>query len=1219
MWPPRDPAAFGQKAELSRFLSQIEDEGYARSEQDNVVIGWEELYRLMESPYAESVNLLELPPMADWRPVLESVGSLTDPDFMIVLAGWRSPNGRRAHGNPTITGAILKVDGTEILLSKAVWETVAAVSMFHRSRAEQNKRDADWNRRAWAAVRTKAHGTAILSNFLANTVVLTPEKLDINLRKHSGTGSRGVEVIPGFAEQPRRWLELFDRIGTVLDRYEIPDDEGMAHVLVSPEVQTVLREIKRMPGRRVAGDRAEAFLRNPFATLGPVATEVIDPEQFEHAREMAGISFTRFTARVNTDENGHPVETALSIEESIGGNVRVTEYPFEGVADLREFINKIDAKMKANAQCCHWKGFDLEILGDTPDQVEMLRHALAGMGRGQRITKAELLDLSRYSERIERFGIEKLDYSPFIARSDKDGGWIPESIQLPVLYTPEGGGKTVPVKMSGEELPRFREAVARARVENQDTFTWHGCPEPLPTAWAEGVLGPFNLGIDDIYKRSVDPDRTKAGGQAGERQSLIIKPNVNTLDYEEKSDRLVCPDSLVPRLPVSLKPEVVLKEHQRKGVAWLQCLWSQSPRACRGALLADDMGLGKTIQLLTFMAALLEENPQTDPFLVIAPVSLLENWKEEIDKFFKTDTFSVLTLYGADLTQKRVPAKEMDPEVVRDGITRLLRKDWLGEATLVLTTYETLRDLEISLAGQQWSVIICDEAQKIKNPNAMVTRAAKKQNARFKIACTGTPVENTLVDLWCLFDFIQPGLLKALKDFGERYRRPVEAATGEEKERVEELRKHIKPQTLRRMKVDVANDLPKKIEMADCRSLPISNYQRRLYAETIDAFRKIKLIDERGAPNHLGLLHYLRRLCSDPRPPGTVATDGTSLDELLSRSPKMSWLMRQLESIKKQGEKAIVFCELRDVQRLLQRVISKRFDCVPDMINGETSVASKNANNRQRRIKAFQEKSGFGVIILSPLVVGYGVNIQEANHVIHFTRPWNPAREDQATDRAFRIGQRRDVFVYYPTVVANDFLTFDANLNVLLERKRDLSKDMLNGAEDLKFSDFSNLGVPEGGVVFEDEPLTAMHLESFDGDAFEAFCAILWSKQGYAQTQRTPKFRDGGIDVVAVSGKKGVLIQCKSSSIGEKELGWEAVKDVVAGRAAYLARHPGVEFSLFAVTNRRFNQTALAQARLNQVELIDGTDLALLLKKHPVRRSELDSYMFEGWDRKCCG
>lgn len=1215
-WPSQDLSNFGPKAELAQFLAQIEDEGFATSDGDAVSLAWHDIYRLMESPdYSGSIGLLGLPPIECWRPALESNGSLTDPGFSITLAGWKSPDGRRPRGNVSIDGAVLRVEGKEILLPKTVWETVEAVSAFHRSRAERGTSDADSNRRAWASVREKAIGAADLSDFLTKTVVLIPEKLTIDLRQAEGTNNKVVEVIPGFSDQPRRWLEMFDRFGKVLDRYEIPDGEGLTHVLVSPDVQAVLREIKRMPGRRIAGDRAEAFLRNPFSTLGPVAQAVIDPEQFEHAREVAGISFARFTARVRRDENGQPFETALLIEESVGGNVRAEEFRFEGIVDLGQFLEKLDARVASGAQCCHWKGFDLEILGDTPDQAETLRCALVEMSKPQGFKVSELLDLSRYSERVEGFGVEKPYYSPFIARKNEEGGWFPENVEIGLLYTSEGGGETVAISLAGEGLSDFREALAKAKKEKRDTFTFPGCPNPIPVPWAEDAIGMFGIVNDDVHKRVFDPGQAKAKGQVKERKGLVIKPNVDMLDYEERRGALALPSSPALRLPSSLRTEILLKDHQRVGVAWLQHLWSRSPVDCRGALLADDMGLGKTVQLLAFMATLVEELPDIDPFLVIAPVSLLENWKEEIDKFFKPGTFPVLTLYGNDLAQKRLPLKDVDQEVVRGGITRLLRRDWIGREKIVLTTYETLRDFEFSLALQKWSVIICDEAQKIKNPNAMVTRAAKKQNARFKIACTGTPVENTLTDIWCLFDFVQPGLLGALKDFGERYRKPIEAETDEEKMCVEELRDLIEPQTLRRMKADVAKDLPKKNEIPECRSLPISHRQRMLYADAISAFHPREHNDVTGISSHLGLLQYLRRLCSDPRHPGTVGTDRIPVAEIESHSPKMAWLMRQLETVKKSGEKAIVFCEFRDLQRTLQRAISERFGFVPDVINGDTSAASRNANNRQRRIKAFQDKKGFYAIILSPLAVGFGVNIQAANHVIHFTRTWNPAKEDQATDRAYRIGQTRDVFVYYPVVVADDFLTFDAKLDKLLEWKRGLSTDMLNGTGDLGPPDFGDLGAPGGGYAFGDELLTTLDLESLDADGFEAFCAILWSKLGYSMTQRTPKTGDGGIDVVAVSGKDGVLIQCKSSSVDEKELGWDAVKDVVAGRAAYAARYPGVRFSLLAVTNRRFNGTAHLQAKLNQVELIDGERLAERLRDNPIRRGELASYMFKGWER----
>jgi SNF2 family DNA or RNA helicase len=501
-----------------------------------------------------------------------------------------------------------------------------------------------------------------------------------------------------------------------------------------------------------------------------------------------------------------------------------------------------------------------------------------------------------------------------------------------------------------------------------------------------------------------------------------------------------------------------LLDHQREGVARLQYLFDlRMSLKVRGMVLADDMGLGKTFQLLTLMASILEEDPNCKPFLMVAPVSLLENWKEEAEKFFP-GTFNILTAYGDSLAPLRVPRASIDERLrSEDGLVKFLKPDWVGATKLVLTTYETLRDLEFSFAAQHWSLMICDEAQRIKNPAAMVTRAAKKQNAEFKIACTGTPVENTLADLWCLFDFVQPGLLGALNEFGRTYRRPIEIDDRDEegKQRIEDLRHRIDPQILRRTKLEVAKDLPKKIVVDDCRQLSLSGVQRQLYARAIEDFRKRGALGSQAPfKNHLGLIHYLRLVCTDPRRTGLTAFDPEPLSKYRQAAPKLDWLLAQLHRVKAQGEKAIIFCEFRNIQRLLQHYIAEVFGFDADIINGDTSASATSTTSRQKRIKAFQARPGFGVIILSPVAVGFGVNIQAANHVIHYTRTWNPAKEDQASDRAWRIGQTRDVFVYYPVVSANDFVTFDVKLDQLLERKRSLAGDMLNGSSDISAADF---------------------------------------------------------------------------------------------------------------------------------------------------------------------
>ncbi len=1198
--------SFGADAELAMFLGQLEDEGFAAQRGECVMLAWQDFYRLAASPeHGASVRILKLPPMAPWRPALSSKESLTDAGFAVSIAGWLDPCGLRPQGNVAIAGAVIKAGEREAVLPESAWRVVESVARFWAR--PSSERTADSNRRAWSAIRSHAvNADADMTDFLRKTVVLTPQKLRINMRKGDSGGTSMVEVQPSFDEAPGRWLEIFDRLDEVPERYDIPDGNGIVHVMLAPEVRTVLREIRKIPGERV-----ESFLRNPFATLGPAASKVIDPAQFEEARDDAGVSFARFTARLQRDEKGYPYDCALLVEETIHGEVHSDELRFEGPQDLAKFVAKLDARIAASAQCCHWLGYDLEILGDTPDQAKRLREALRDMATPGGVRASEIFDLSRYSERVEGFGVEKPYYSPFIARKSDDEGWFPENVDFGLFYTPEDGGETVAIVLNEASIGEFRDAVRKALEDKRETFDFPGCPKPIPVVWAAEALDVLGKARDDVGKREFDP--TKLATQLSERQGLVVKPNVDTLDYEERRGVLI-PTGAPPRLPASLLPEIALKDHQLSGVAWLQHLWSLSPATCRGALLADDMGLGKTIQLLTFIAAAIEDQPGIDPFLVVAPVSLLENWKEEITKFFVPGALRVLTLYGSSLAERRVPKQSLDEALIQGGATRLLMPGWLTGAQVVLTTYETLRDLEFSLAAQRWSAMICDEAQKIKNPNALVTRAAKKQNARLKIACTGTPVENTLTDIWCLFDFVQPGLLGALKAFGDRYRRPIEAESDEEKTRVAELRALIEPQKLRRTKAEVAKDLPTKIEMDGCRALPLSDRQRALYADAIATFRK----RERNSPvsslqSPLGLLQYLRRLCSDPRPPGHISTDSEPLAEIERDSPKMAWLLTQLREIEAKGEKTIVFCEFRDLQRTLQRTVRERFGFVPDVINGDTSADSANANNRQRRIRKFQDRQGFGVIILSPLAVGFGVNIQAANHVIHFTRTWNPAKEDQATDRAYRIGQTKNVHVYYPVVVAHDFLTFDAKLDKLLDWKRGLATDMLNGAGDVSPADFGDLEAPDGGNAFGNELIGANDICSMSPDTFEAFCALLWSKRGYPKTMKTPRTGDGGIDVVAIRGAEGVAIQCKSSSVEGRELGWEAVKDVAAGVAAYSQRYPGIRFSLVAATNQRFNSTARQQAEILKVKLVDGDDLKRLLENYPIKRGELERYLLASW------
>lgn len=574
--------------------------------------------------------------------------------------------------------------------------------------------------------------------------------------------------------------------------------------------------------------------------------------------------------------------------------------------------------------------------------------------------------------------------------------------------------------------------------------------QALPLDDARSFLKNWQKKID-----SSSQDELSAPPEQDKRAVLQVEQNIENVAYlKQRRDALLNARGAEPVLPGLLKEHIHLREHQLQGVAWLQQLFLKSPDQVSGCLLADDMGLGKTLQILAFLMWYIEQNPDGLPTMIVAPVSLLDNWERELENFFYTAGVEVLKLYGDSVKAVKFHKDEIPRELKAQGIKNLLRPGWVGDAKIVLTTYETLRDQEFSFGRQNWAIMVCDEAQKIKNPAALITHAANAVQAKFKVACTGTPVENTLVDLWSLFDFAQPGLLGALNDFGKKFLRPIEGTVTRDNDALELLRQLIEAQTLRRTKEEVAKDLPKKMEDPYCKQLSMLPLQRDLYISSIASYQnKQKMQDEleQAGMGMLGLLHRLKLICAHPY---TVKPDS----RLRESSPKMVWMVQKLTEIQKNSDdKVIIFTELRDIQRELQYAVYQRFGFKPYVINGDTSTKSTSASSRQKLIDNFQEQPGFGVIILSTVAVGFGVNIQKANHVIHFTRCWNPAKEDQATDRAYRIGQTKDVYVYYPTVRDAAMPTFEETLDELLQKRRALAKDMLCAKGELHSEDFNQI------------------------------------------------------------------------------------------------------------------------------------------------------------------
>lgn len=506
--------------------------------------------------------------------------------------------------------------------------------------------------------------------------------------------------------------------------------------------------------------------------------------------------------------------------------------------------------------------------------------------------------------------------------------------------------------------------------------------------------------------------------------------------------------------PQALGNQYPLDPHQQEGVGWLQRCSQIKDR--RGVLLADDMGLGKTLQLLTFMAWAIEsglfpelskQRPPYRPILITAPLILLENqtWEEEMKKFFeeKGSIFlPVLPLYGPALRSFR--RKDLSGTEGTLG-KPILDLDRIRQHRIVITNYEALRDYEFSFAyhpdGKSlWSMVISDEAQEYKTPNSRISHAMKKLDPPFRIACTGTPVETQLLDLWNIFDALQPGLLGAARDFVRRYHGSV---ADTEIDQLKRRLLYLRPNTfmLRRSKDEVLKLPEKTVERLLCPMSPDEVMAHQTLSQGMSAAGAKK--------EKLTLLHDFARLYQHPALLGAAGDDQTPA-QLRASSSKLRAVLDLLHGIKSKGEKVLIFARHKDSQRMLASVLSDEFGFPVRILNGDTptSVSSRNGAAQTRRLllDEFKNRSGFSVIVLSPFVAGVGLTIVEANHVIHYGRWWNPALEAQATDRAYRRGQQRPVKVYLPILhdptqqIPN---SFDQLLDRLMTRREELARTLL--------------------------------------------------------------------------------------------------------------------------------------------------------------------------------
>ena len=592
------------------------------------------------------------------------------------------------------------------------------------------------------------------------------------------------------------------------------------------------------------------------------------------------------------------------------------------------------------------------------------------------------------------------------------------------------------------------------------------------------------------------PDKSATPPHGGESDAEFnsnvvpkIHDNDNEPSYGSKTHHRV--DS--PDLDFAVSNEHFRRHplpHQTEAVGWLLAHAERSLLNSRihpsqensestvqggGFLLADDMGLGKSFSILVFLShwqrRLKKVANTPKATLIVAPVTLIENWREEIFKSYTNPegVFArvVYAFPEGDLVRYRTGDHDIAEPGEGDPLKRM--RSWglifgTGKpdsvdcpSTLVFTTYATLRNYRFSFAACRWSVAVFDEAQNLKNPNALQSVAAKALNADFRVLLTGTPVENHLGDLWSLMDLAEPSFLSSFQRFRKEFISPIEADRQKVVEVGRSLREKIGTLMVRRLKDRELKGLPVKTtilhsvvnqqEFAPSITAVMEGRQLAVYDAILQSAQSAAVEGPTGdAANYwLSQLFKLRLtvLHPDLADGGRIPVGSSRLESerILRQSGKLATVLSLLDDVKQRGDKVLIFCTSKRLQESLAANLTRIFGFEVPVINGDAPAGmrptrpEKANKTRHGMITDFQAADGFRICILSTLAAGVGLTITAANHVIHLERPWNPAKEAQATDRVYRIGATKPVFVYVPILLHPKRDSFDVNLDRLLRSK----------------------------------------------------------------------------------------------------------------------------------------------------------------------------------------
>jgi non-specific serine/threonine protein kinase len=558
------------------------------------------------------------------------------------------------------------------------------------------------------------------------------------------------------------------------------------------------------------------------------------------------------------------------------------------------------------------------------------------------------------------------------------------------------------------EVDRDRLEAARRRWQGTDGAAGHGA-----VSFHEGLRllagAPADLREDDP-DLDAGRDWTEVVAGAGLRDTLAAM---------RAPHELAAP-------PVGEDLAGILRPYQQEGIAWLELLTGLGLGAC----LADDMGLGKTLQVLALLRARRRRRAADGaeppgPSLLVAPASLLGNWREEAARF--TSDLTLSFLHPAFSGREALAAMASRPQETLDG------------ADLAITTYGMAHRLDW-LREVPWDLLILDEAQAIKNPRTRQARAIRRLRSRARVALTGTPIENSLADLWSLFDVLDPGLLgttRVFQNFVASLQRRPEAS-------FEPLRRLVSPYILRRLKTDraVIADLPEKTEQH--RYCQLTAAQARLYRKVVDDLARTLASTDQGLERRgavLQALLHLKQVCNHP---SQFSGDGQWSP---TASGKFVQLAAVADELAARQDRVLVFTQFREVMPPLADHLASAFGRPGLVLHGDTPV-----RRRAELVERFQADDGPPFLIVSLRAGGTGLNLTAAAHVIHFDRWWNPAVENQATDRAFRIGQKRNVLVQKFVTTG----TIEERIDQLIGRKQALAEELLAGAGEVKLTELAD-------------------------------------------------------------------------------------------------------------------------------------------------------------------